>query len=412
MNRNEVGKSKMIDEEFRFDQDGLLHALDLMRLDFRDAAPMDLPSALPEKGLGSRTVLDHLAPNILGGAARLGSETSFAYMDPPTPWITWATTLWNASLNQNLLHPATAPIARHFEERVIEWLAPYCGMSGGHMTSGSTLANLTALWAARECTGVEEVIASDSAHLSVEKAAHILGLRFRALPTNRHGALLGELLPDDLTRVALVLTAGTTSTGAIDPFSLIGRAAWTHIDAAWAGPLRLTAHADRLAGIERADSVSMSGHKWLFQPKESALVLFQDAALAHAALSFGGAYLAVPNVGVLGSHGASAVPLLATILAWGREGLSARIEHCMDLAKQLAEFVLGDSRLVLLTAPQTGIVIWRPSDNTAFDCISQNLPAGAASTITIGGERWFRNVAANPNADINLIISAIRKAIK
>jgi L-2,4-diaminobutyrate decarboxylase len=400
-----------MDREFLADQEGLLHALDLMRLDYCGADPMNLPARLPEKGLGSRAVLDCLAPNILGGAARLGGATSFAHMDPPTPWITWATSLWNASLNQNLLHPATAPVTRLVEERVVEWLAPYFGMTGGHMTPGSTLANLTALWAARECTGVEEVIASDSAHLSIGKAAHILGLRFRMLPTDSCGALLGESLPYDLTRAALVLTAGTTSTGAIDPLNLVGRAAWTHVDAAWAGPLRLSRHADRLAGIERADSVSVSAHKWLFQPKESALVLFRDTAKAHAAISFGGAYLAVPNIGVLGSHGAFAVPLLATFLAWGREGLSARIEHCMDLAEQFAEFVLGDSRLVLLAAPQTGIVVWRPSDNRGFDNVSQHLPAGAASTTTIAGERWFRNVAANPNADIDLIISEIRKAV-
>lgn len=333
-------------------------------------------------------------------------------MDPPTPWITWATTLWNASLNQNLLHPATAPVARDVEERVVEWLAPFFGMTGGHMTPGSTLANLTALWAARECAGVEEVIASDSAHLSIGKAAHLLGLRYRTLPADPGGALVAESLPDDLTRVAVVLTAGTTITGAIDPLDLAGRAAWTHVDAAWAGPLRLSAHAGRLAGIEQADSVSMSAHKWLFQPKESALVLFRDTATAHAAISFGGAYLAVPNVGVLGSHGATAVPLLATLLAWGREGLAARIEHCVRLAEQLAEFVEGDSRLVLLAAPQTGIVVWRPGDSATFDGVSRNLPIGAASTTTIAGERWFRSVAANPNADIKLLISGLRKAIE
>jgi L-2,4-diaminobutyrate decarboxylase len=80
-------------------------------------------------------------------------------MDPPTPWITWATTLWNASLNQNLLHPATSPAARDIEQRVVQWLASFFGMTGGHMTAGSTLANLTALWAARECAGVKEVVA-------------------------------------------------------------------------------------------------------------------------------------------------------------------------------------------------------------------------------------------------------------
>jgi len=69
------------------------------------------------------------------------------------------------------------------------------------MTPGSTLANLTALWTARECAGVKEVIASDNAHLSIRKAAHLLGLRYRALPADPGGALVAESLPNDLTRV-------------------------------------------------------------------------------------------------------------------------------------------------------------------------------------------------------------------
>ena len=118
---------------------------------------------------------------------------------------------------------------------------------------------------------MEEVAYAETAHLSVKKAAHILGLRARPLPCGPTGALLPDAVPDNLGRAALVLTAGSTSTGAIDNLSLSGRAAWTHVDAAWAGPLRLSSiHAPLLAGVEQADSVAISAHKWLFQPKGSA----------------------------------------------------------------------------------------------------------------------------------------------
>ena len=170
---------------------------------------------------------------------------------------------------------------------------------------------------ARECASVTEVIASEGAHLSIAKAAHILGLKFRTVPINAIGSMDAAQLPSDLSKAALALTVGATSTGAIDPLGLAGRAAWTHVDAAWAGPLRMSKYAHLLAGIESADSVAVSAHKWLFQPKESALVLFKDTGKAHAAVSFGGAYLATPNVGVLGSHGATATTLLATLLACG-----------------------------------------------------------------------------------------------
>ena len=400
-----------MDKEFAVNSDGLHQAVDLMSHDFSNAEGFDLPIELPQVGVGSTGALNSLAPSILGGAVRLGQATSFAHMDPPTPWITWAITLWNASLNQNLLHPATAPVARQLEGRVVAWLAPFFGMNGGHMTPGSTVANLTALWSARECAGITEVIASDGAHLSIAKAAHILGLKYLSVPIDANGSMDAARLPVNLSKSALVLTAGATSTGAIDPFDLAGRAAWTHVDAAWAGPLRMSKHANLLAGIESADSVAVSAHKWLFQPKESALVLFRDTEKVHAAVSFGGAYLAAPNVGVLGSHGAAATALLATLLAWGREGVAQRIEHCMDLARCLRDFVVDDERLELYAEPQTGIVVWRPKDENLFDQILHQLPLGSTSITTIAGLKWFRNVAANPSADIELLIAAIQRVL-
>jgi L-2,4-diaminobutyrate decarboxylase len=400
-----------MDKEFSFDSDGLHHAVDLMGRDFSNEERLGLPLELPQVGMGSMAVLNSLAPSILGGAARLGEATSFAHMDPPTPWITWAIALWNASLNQNLLHPATAPVARQMEQRVVAWLAPFFGMNGGHMTPGSTVANLTALWSARECAGVTEVIASEGAHLSIAKAAHILGLKYLSLPIDANGSIDAAQLPTDLSKSALVLTAGATSSGAIDPLVLVGRAAWTHVDAAWAGSLRLSKYANLLAGIESADSVAVSAHKWLFQPKESALVLFKDTERAHAAVSFGGAYLATPNVGVLGSHGATATVLLATLLAWGYQGVAQRIEHCMDLARCFRDFVAADERLELYAEPQSGIVVWRPKDENLFGQVLQQLPAGSTSTTSIASGKWFRNVAANPCADIDILMANIHGAL-
>lgn len=406
--------ASMFDPDFVLDRDALVHAIELMGVPSEGFENIpSMPSVLPEAGMGSHAALHALGPLILGAASRLGDVTAMAHMDPPTPWITWATTLWNASLNQNLLHPATAPVARSVEERVVQWLAPYFGMNGGHMVPGSTVANLTALWAARECVGVEEVAYAETAHLSVRKAAHILGLRSRPLPCGPTGAVLPDAVPDDLKRTALVLTAGSTSTGSIDDLSLVGKAAWTHVDAAWAGPLRLsTIHAHRLAGIEHADSVAVSAHKWLFQPKESGLVLFRDTTSAHAAISFGGAYLAAPNVGVLGSHGAIAVPLLATLMAWGRTGMAARIERCMDLADELAALIERDERLELLARPETGVVVWRPADGVSTDRLHAALPTGSTSATTLSSGKWLRNVAANPNFDTAFFTDTLETAMK
>lgn len=396
------------DPSFDADRAGLSRALDLLQApSWPDVGP-PLPDTLPTQGLGDRAVLERLAPQVLGGAARLDAPHVFAHMDPPTPWLTWALTLWNARLNQNLLHPATAPFARTAEQRVVGWLAPAFGMDGGHMTPGSTVANLTALWAARDVGKARRVVASDAAHLSIRKAAHLLGLAYEAIATDAGHRLTPDALPADLTDACLVLTAGSTSVGAIDPLEGLPSAAWTHIDAAWAGPLRFCdAHSWRLAGIERADSVAISAHKWLFQPKESALVLFRDAARADVALSFGGGYLASPNVGVLGSHGAAAIPLLGLLLAWGRDGLAARINQCMAEAEELAGALAQSGRFALFAQPQSGVVAFRPL-NEDPDALLSRLPPNLASTTVIAGQTWLRCVAANPNVELAQVLDLLR----
>ncbi len=391
-----------------FPEGELQHALSLLLQ--TPLEKIDLPKTYPETGIGELETLDLLAPHVLGCAAHLDRPDVLAHMDPPTPWITWATTLWNARLNQNLLHPATAPFAIEAEKCVIEWLTPFFGMRGGHMCSGSTLANLTALWAAREAKGIKKVIASEAAHLSVKKSAAILGLSYEEVPTNTHGRLDPNQL-GDISETCLVLTAGTTATGEIDPLALAGHAKWTHVDAAWAGPLRLSpTYSHLLEGIDRADSVAVSAHKWLFQPKDSALIMFHDPEIANPAISFGGGYLAAPNIGVQGSRGAVAIPLLATLIAWGRNGFVKRIDHTMAMAATLANALSKEEHLVLWAKPKTGVTVFRPLTCSTEEFYRQ-LPEGMLSTCVVEDQKWLRSVAANPAADIKKIISIIQEVI-
>ena len=371
----------------------------------------DLPQECPESGLGESATLELLSPHVIGAAAKLDAPEAFANMDPPTPWITWAIALWNARLNQNLLHPATAPFAIQAEQRVFEWLMPFFGMRGGHMCSGSTLANLTAIWAARDGKDVQRVVASQAAHLSIQKAARMLRLPIREVPATRYGQLDVSQL-GDVSDACLVLTAGTTATGEVDPLELIGQARWTHVDAAWGGPLRLSStYANRLAGIEGADSVAVSAHKLLMQPKDSALVMFRDPELANSVISFGGGYLATPNIGVQGSRGAAAVSLLATLLALGRAGIAERIDRVMEMANQLAENLEAEEAIELLSFPKTGVTVFRPR-KLDTDEIHAKLPPGMFSKCLIEDERWLRSVAANPLADIDLIVTTIKEAVR
>ncbi len=387
----------------------LKHAIDLLR--HPPSEQDELPASFSVDGIGELETLNLFAPHVLGSATYLDSPHALAHMDPPTPWITWATTLWNARLNQNLLHPATAPFAIEAEKKVLEWLTPFFGMNGGHMCSGSTIASLTALWAARDAKKIEKIVASKAAHISIEKAARILSLPYEQIATNSEGQIDPNKI-GDISKACLVLTAGTTATGAIDSLKLIGQAKWSHVDAAWAGPLCLSPnHATLLDGIEKADSVAVSAHKWFFQPKDSALIMFREPEMANSAISFGGDYLAAPNIGVQGSRGASAIPLLATMVAWGKKGISDRIDHAMSMAAILAAKLSQESRISLLATPVTGITVFRPL-TMSTDKFYQRLPKGMLSTCVLDNKKWLRSVAANPLADIDQIISTIQEAMQ
>ena len=377
-----------------------------------DNAKDSFPDKLPEFGIGERTTIEKLAPVVFGDAANLGSPNAFAHMDPPTPWITWVTTLWNASLNQNLLHPDVSPKAMLFEKQVIRWLSPLFGMNGGHMTPGSTISNLTALWVARDTMGVKDIVASKAAHLSIQKAANLLGLNLKKININAKGEMDLNSIPKDLSRSALVLTAGTTITGAIDNLNLEQNAAWVHVDAAWAGPLRISnKHGHLLKGVEHANSVAISGHKWFFQPKESGLILFRDTQSANKTISANSGYLSSANVGLLGSHGAIGLPLLATLMAWGKQGLIGRLEKTMELSVQLWTSLQNNPNVIVFDQPVTGVILWRPKHNIDTKELFTKMPIGSASLVTLNDKYWIRHVAANPQADVKALWKCIEKAL-
>lgn len=375
-----------------------------------------MPAAWPALGVGGLASLQSLTELALDRPARLDHRGFLAHMDPPTPWFTWAAAQWAAATNQNLLHADVAPQMRRLEEVVIEWIAPSFAMSGGHLVPGSTVANLTALWAARDLRGATEVVSSAAAHLSVAKAAHILGLTHRTVPTRADQTIDIEML-GDVRSAVVVLTAGTTGSGAVDDLALADRsvsgASWVHVDAAWAGPLRFSpSHAGVIDGIEQADSIAFSAHKWLHQPKENAAVLFADADEAHAALSFGGGYLSAPNVGLLGSAGARALPLAVTLLAWGRIGVAAVIDAGVSRIDELHRLVDAHADFELFSSPTSGVLLWRPvQTNTDLVHVQQQLRDAWVSIAEVEETQWFRSVGANPLAEPTHVFRAVQQAL-
>ena len=222
----------------------------------------------------------------------------------------------------------------------------------GHLEDGASTGLITALTAARTAMpGRRVLVCSEHTHSSTLKAARLLELEVRTVPVDELHAMRAELL--DLTDAcAVVATIGTTSSTAIDPVSEIADACaeagvWLHVDAAYAGPAAICPELrPHFAGWERADSIGLNPHKWLFTPMDCAVVLTRRPEALRAAFSLVPEYLRVDEDVV--SLSEFTVPLgrrfralkLWTVLrCYGADGLRALIREHVRLADLFAEWV-------------------------------------------------------------------------
>lgn len=205
------------------------------------------------------------------------------------------------TLNRYVGVAAVAPVLTQLEANVVRWfceIVGYPSQARGFLTTGGSLANLSAVITARQVRLGDDfsrgtIYLSDQAHHCVEKAARLAGLprrNIRILPTDSTlrldpGQVLSALRRDreqGLQPFMLVASAGTTNTGAIDPLPVLADLAsaerlWLHVDAAYGGFFCLTERGRRaLAGIERADSIVLDPHKTLFLPYGTGALLVRD----------------------------------------------------------------------------------------------------------------------------------------
>jgi glutamate/tyrosine decarboxylase-like PLP-dependent enzyme len=267
----------------------------------------------PEEGLGP-AALDDLAAVI--ALSRPPSPRFFGYVLGSGEPVAAVGDLLASVLNQNVTSWRSAPAAVTIERVVVRWLAESLGCRGfvGSLTGGGSSANLMALAMAREAHeeagegGVRPggvVYASSEVHMSIPKALKILGLGHHALRTvpvddgfrMQVDALERAVLSDVAAGrrpIAVVASAGTVNTGAVDPLQAIAEMArrhglWMHVDGAY-GALAALAVPESFAGMELADSISLDAHKWLYQPLDCGCLLYRDASAARSAFSHTGDY--------------------------------------------------------------------------------------------------------------------------
>ena len=276
--------------------------------------------------------------------------------------------------------PRGRALRRGRGRRALRWLADAAGFpasAGGTFVSGGSIANLSALVAAR---GGDEsahdrriIVAGASAHSSMAAAAHIMGCRLATAPAaDAHGRLAGPVLEEALACldpaevVAVVATAGATNTGAFDALADVAdvcaaHGLWLHVDGAYGGAALISPRTRPLLdGIERADSFIVDPHKMLYTPFDCAALVYRDCTAARRSLTQTADYLdpisdaATGNPSDLAVHltrRVRGVPLWASVLAYGTDAYGAAVDHCVEVAGYAAARIAKAPALELVIEP-------------------------------------------------------------
>jgi aromatic-L-amino-acid/L-tryptophan decarboxylase len=307
-----------------------------------------LPEAPPEHGEPFADVLRDLDEVLLPGITHWQSPRFFAYFAVSASEPGILAELLAATLNSVAFLWRTSPAATELELLTLSWAAQLLGLPAhwhGHIEDTASTSTIAALAAAREATGRNVVVCSEHAHSSVDKAARLLGLELRKTPADDEFRLRVDAL--DLTdAAAVVATVGTTSIASVDPVAQIADACaaegvWLHVDGAYAGSAWVCPEFRwSQAGVERADSVVVNAHKWLFTPMDCSLIWTSRPEDFRRAFSLVPEYLRTSEqVDSLADYGPAlgrrfrSLKLWAVLRCYGRQGLQARIREAVRLAE-------------------------------------------------------------------------------
>jgi aromatic-L-amino-acid/L-tryptophan decarboxylase len=346
----------------------------------------------PEQGRDPVAVLERAARDVLPVAARVDHPRFFAFVPSAPTWPGVIADYLAAGYNvfQGTWLGSGGP--SQLELVVIDWFRQWVGYpetAGGLFTSGGSAAILDALVAAREQAGAPRnpaVLLGDQTHSAVERAARIVGVRHEGIfviPSDPEFRMQPAALADvvrkarqhGFTPIAVCASAGTTNTGAIDPLPAIADVCaaeriWLHVDGAYGGFAVLTERGKRLlAGLERADSISLDAHKWLYQPFEAGCLMVRNVATLVRAFSVNPDYLQDTKLGLEHVNFADrghqltrsfrALKVWMSIQTFGLARFRAAIGHTIELAERAGDLVGRTRGLELLSPPSLGVLCFR-----------------------------------------------------
>jgi glutamate/tyrosine decarboxylase-like PLP-dependent enzyme len=368
----------------------------------------------PTKGRDFDELLDALRARVIPNHAREPHPHFMGYI-PSSPTFPAIMGDWIASgfnFFCGVWSVASGP--NEVELVVLDWFRQWLGMpdgTSGLLTSGGSAATMTAIVAARHAADVNgdmtpklTAYTSEQAHSSVQRAAWIAGIprpNIRAIPVDENFCMRTDVLRDAIAhdRAAGLLpflvagTAGSTNTGAIDPLADIAdicerERLWMHVDAAYGGfASLLSREARRMRGIERADSVTLDPHKWLFVPFECGCLLAREPRRLEEAFSVHPEYLTdvrarehevnFADLGEQLTRGSHALKVWLSVSYYGVNAIREAIARGIRRAEYAESVVRTRTDFEILSPAQLGIVCFRARpagvDDARLDALNERI---------------------------------------
>lgn len=414
-----------------------------------------LPTSPPQTGESMEAIIADLDRLIVPALTHWNHPSFFAYFATSTSGPGILGELLTAAFDNKAMLWRTSPASTELEEVTLDWLRQMMGLDkglSGIIYDTASVSSMHAIAAARE--GIEKrireegmsgrpdlpllrVYVSEQAHSSIEKGVITLGLGQRGLrkiPTDADFRMdvnaLTDAIEEDLKEgflpFCIVATVGTTSTSSTDPVSEmipIGEkyAMWLHVDAAYAGSAAIVPEfRDVLKGCERADSIAVNPHKWLFTPFDLSVLYCRHMDLLRRAFSLVPEYLRTPeqekvrsgsDYGVQLGRRFRALKLWMVIRYFGHEGLAARIrEHCR-LARLFASWVEASPDWEMMAPVPLALVCFRAYpridgevNEKRLDVLNEAIMHGVTGT----GRALLSHTKLNDKLTLRLSIGNIR----
>jgi aromatic-L-amino-acid decarboxylase len=377
-----------------------------------------LPAQAPEEPEPFSAVLRDLDAILLPGITHWQHPRFFAYFATSASEAGILAELLSATINSVSFLWRTSPAATELEGVVLDWTAKLLGLPEGwhgHIEDTASTSTLAAIIAAREATGRDLIVCSEHTHSAVDKAAMMLGMRLRKVPTDEAFRLRVDALGDLDEAAVVVATVGTTACASIDPVPAIADAcersgAWLHVDAAYAGTAMVCPELRwAFDGVDRADSLVVNAHKWMLTPMDCSLLWSRRPQDLRAAFSLVPEFLRTPDAEdalSLSEYGPAlgrrfrALKLWAVLRCHGASGLRAHVRSGIALAETFERWVADDPAWELCAPRHFSLVCFRLRGD---DDANRELLA----RVNAGGELFMSHAALNGRYVLRLAIGQL-----